>query len=204
MEISQGERAEKEERRHTCMTTRGKRGETEGEERRRRTVCSLLFTNFPMRPFIPWTVTMLFWSDVSAFSVSSDFRGWFPSFLPFFFEPDSHWLLRWKSIILRLFKAVCNVLVLLAPKSSSFPRIYIEEEGEDASRARFGRVGFSEKFEEDKKTWIDFLEGEMKISISHDRARVRFREYSTLKMVKLQGIQWKRLNIYETPICDFR
>ena len=156
-----------------------------------------------MRPFIPWTVKMLFSSDVSAFSVSS-VRGRFPSFLPFFFEPDSHWLLRWKSIILRLFKAVCNVLVLLAPKSSSFPRIYIEEEGEDASRARFGRVGFSEKFEEDKKTWIDFLEGEMKISISHDRARVRFREYSTLKMVKLQGIQWKRLNIYETPICDFR
>ena len=100
---------------------------------------------------------------------------------------------------------MCNVLVLLAPKSSSFPRIYIEEEGEDASRARFGRVGFSEKFEEDKKLELIFSrEAEMKISISHDRARVRFREYSTLKMVKLQGIQWKRLNIYETPICDFR
>ena len=51
---------------------------------------------------------------------------------------------------------MCNVLVLLAPKSSSFPRIYIEEEGEDASRARFGRVGFSEKFEEDKKLELIF------------------------------------------------
>ena len=108
-------------------------------------------------------------SDVSAFSVSSGAASVLPSLLlqaGFTFDERC----AEKSLILRVFKEACNVLVLLAPKWSPFSLPTHRKGRRGRTRPVRAVSDFRGNLRKTKKLELIFSrEAEMKISISHDR-----------------------------------